>query len=373
MRFLSIPARNLTRRPVRSVLTAFGVALAVGGFVVLTGFSRGMEHAWTVSLVERDVHMTAIPRGTVEILTASVDDSLAARLAQFAGVRDATEELADMVMLPSGQPVLVVGWPAGSFLWETLRLSAGRLPAAARPDGAVVGQGLAAALRLEPGGSLDLLGTRLAVTAVFRPSGVINNNMVIIPLPTLQRLLNRPGKATVIDLRLAQPGDPEQVDAVRARLAAAFPGLTFTETRSVADSNDILRLIRAMAWGISLIALAIGLFTVLNTLLMSVTERIREFGVLSALGWSPGRVLAMVVLEGLALTLAGSAAGVVLGAAGLRWLAQTPMLRGIVQPEIGPRLLLEAAAVTLVLGIAGSLYPAARAVAVQPVDALKYE
>lgn len=373
MRFVSIPARNLGRRPIRSILTAFGVALAVGGFVVLTGFSRGMEHAWTVSLVERDVNMTAVPRGTVQILTGSIDDSLTARLGKFVGVRDASGELADMVMLPSGQPILVVGWPPGSFLWETLRLSAGRLPAPARPDDAVVGQGLATALRVAPGGTLDVLGGRLAVTAVFRPSSVINNNMVIVPLPTLQRLLNRPGKVTVLDLRLAQPGDPEQVRAVRARLAAAFPDLTFTETRSVADSNDILRLIRGMAWGISLIALAIGLFTVLNTLLMSVTERVREFGVLSALGWSPGRVLAMVVLEGLALTLGGSAAGIVLGIGGLRWLAQTPMLRGLVQPEIGAHLLLEVAAVTLVLGIAGSLYPAARAVAVRPVDALKYE
>jgi putative ABC transport system permease protein len=372
MRFVTIPARNLTRRPVRSILTALGVALAVAGFVVLTGFSRGMGRAWTASLIERDVHMTALPRGTVEILTASIDESMAARMAAVDGVRDASGELADMVMLPSGHPVLVVGWPRGSFLWNTLRLSAGGLPAASQ-TGAVLGQGLASALRLGPGGTLHLLGAPLVVSGVFRPSGVINNNMAIVPLPALQRLLNRPGKVTVLDLRLAQPGDPAKVEALRGRLEAAFPDLTFTETRSVADSNDILRLIGAMAWGISLIALAMGLFTVLNTLLMSVTERMREFGVLSALGWSPRRVLAMVVLEGLALSLAGSAAGIVLGIAGLRWLAQAPMLRGIVQPEIGARLLLEVAAVTLVLGVAGSLYPAGRAVRVQPVDALKYE
>lgn len=373
MRFVSIPARNLSRRPVRSVLTALGVALAVAGFVVLTGFSQGMERAWTTGLIERDVHMTAVPRGTVQILTASIDETVPARVAAFDGVRDASGELADMVMLPSGQPVLVVGWPPGSFLWATLRLSGGRLPAPSQPDGAVLGQGLTDVLRLGPGETLHLLGTPLVVSAVFHPSGVLNNNMVVVPLPTLQRLLNRPGKVTVVDLRLAQPGDPERVKAVRARLEAAFPGLAFTETRSVADSDTILRLIRGMAWGISLIALAMGLFTVLNTLLMSVTERVREFGVLSALGWSPSRVLAMVVIEGLTLAVAGSAAGIVLGIGGLRWLAQAPMLRGLVEPEIGARLLLEAAAVTLFLGVVGSLYPAGRAVRVQPVEALKYE
>lgn len=373
MRFVSIPVRNLGRRPVRSVLTALGVALAVAGFVVLTGFSRGMEHAWTTSLLERDVHMTAVPRGTVQILTASIDETMAARIAAVDGVRDASGELADMVMLSSGRPVLAVGWPPGSFLWATLRLSAGRLPAAARPDAAVLGQGLAGALGLAPGDTLHLLGAPLVVCAVFRPNGVINNNMLILPLPTLQRLLNRPGKVTVLDLRLAQPGDARREKAVQARLGAAFPDLQFTETRFVADSNDILRLIRAMAWGISLIALTMGLFTVLNTLLMSVTERVREFGVLSAVGWSPGRVLAMIVMEGLALSLTGSAAGIVLGVAGLRWLAETPMLRGLVEPQLGAGLFLQVSAVTLALGVMGSLYPAGRAVRVQPVEALKYE
>ena len=373
MRFVSIPARNLSRRPVRSALTALGVALAVAGFVVLTGFSRGMERAWTTSLIERDVQMTAVPRGTVQILTASIDEPVAARVAAFEGVRDASAELADMILLPSGQPVFVVGWPPQSFLWGTLRLSAGSLRDAMPPDGAVLGQGLASVLRLGPGATLALLSARLSVRAVFRPNGVINNNMVIVPLPTLQRLLHRPGKVTVLDLRLAQPGDPVQVKTVRTRLTAAFPDLTFTETRSVADSDTILRLIRAMAWGISLIALAMGLFTILNTLLMSVTERTREFGVLSALGWSPGRVLAMVVIEGLVLSAAGGAVGIVLGVAGLRWLAEAPLLRGLVEPETGARLLLEVAAVTLVLGVAGSLYPAGRAVRVQPVDALRYE
>jgi putative ABC transport system permease protein len=373
MRFVSIPARNLTRRPVRSVLTALGVALAVAGFVVLTGFSRGMEHALTTSLVERDVHLTAVPRGTVQILAASIDQAVAAQVATVDGVRDASGELADMVMLPTGQPVLVVGWPPGSFLWSTLRLSAGRLPAAEQMYAAVVGEGLAGALGLRPGGALSLLGGPLSVSAVFHPNGVINNNMLILPLPTLQRLLNRPGQITVLDVRLARPGDAADVHAARARLDAAFPGLEFTETRFVADSNDIMRLIRAMAWGISLIALTIGLFTVLNTLLMSVTERVREFGVLSAVGWSPSRVLTMVVIEGLALSLAGSTAGIVLGIAGLRWLAASPMLRGLVEPQVGAGLFLQVSAVTLVLGVIGSLYPAGRAVRVQPVEALRYE
>jgi putative ABC transport system permease protein len=237
----------------------------------------------------------------------------------------------------------------------------------------MLGEGLAGTLRLGPGGTLPLLGASFTISAVFQPSGAINNNMVIVPLPALQRLLNRPRQITVLDIRLAHPGDEGEAGAVRTRLDAAFPDLAFTETRFVADSNDIMRLIRAMAWGISLIALTMGLFAVLNTLLMSVTERVREFGVLSALGWSPGRVLAMVMLEGFVLSLGGSAAGIALGIAGLQWLAASPMLRGLVEPRVSAALFVQVAAVTLALGIIGSLYPAGRAVRVHPVEALRYE
>jgi putative ABC transport system permease protein len=307
------------------------------------------------------------------MLAASIDQTVAARVAAVDGVRDASGELADMVMLASGRPVLVVGWPPGSFLWDTLRLSAGRLPERGRTDAAVLGEGLARTLRLGPGGTLPMLGATFTVSAVFHPNGVINNNMVVVPLPALQRLLNRPRQITVLDVRLLHPADAGEAGAVRTRLDGAFPELVFTETRFVADSNDIMRLIQAMAWGISLIALTMGLCAVLNTLLMSVTERVREFGVLSALGWSPGRVLAMVVVEGVVLSLAGSAAGIVLGIGGLRWLAASPMLRGLVEPRVGASIFVQVAAVALVMGIIGSLYPAGRAVRVHPVDALRYE
>jgi putative ABC transport system permease protein len=197
--------------------------------------------------------------------------------------------------------------------------------------------------------------------------------MVILPLPSLQRLSERPGKITVLLLRLDHPEDPEAVKAVRARLNAKFPDLIFVETRFAADNNDVVRLLRAMAWGVSIIALVMGLFVILNTLLISVTERTREFGVLSAVGWGAERILATIVLEGLVLTMAGSAAGMVLGSGGLMWLARATALRGFVEPHLDIGLAAEVCIVTVLLGVVGSAYPAWRAVRLNPVEALKYE
>lgn len=373
MRFVRLPLDDLRRRPVRTGLTAAGIAIAVASFVALVGLSRGLEHAWVRSLAERGTHLLATRKGAVEILTASVDESAGGTLGRLAGVREVAGELVDLATLDTGETVLVAGWPPGSYLWQTVRLAAGRLPEPGARDAVVLGQALAEALGRGPGSKLVLRGRDLTVTGVVRTAGVINGNMLMMPLPALQALLDRPGKVTVFGLRLERPDDPAAVAGVLARAATALPDLTVTEARLVADQNDVLRLLRAMTWGTSTVALVMGLVLVLNTLLMAVTERTREIGVLAAVGWSRSRIVALVTLEGVLLAAGGGALGAALGVGGLAWLTRAPAVRGFLDPEVSVRLVLEVAVATLALGVLGSAYPAWRAARLAPVDALRHE
>jgi putative ABC transport system permease protein len=61
------------------------------------------------------------------------------------------------------------------------------------------------------------------------------------------------------------------------------------------------------------------------------------------------------------------------GVLSLKWLVQLPKLRGLIEPEISVGLVWEVMAATLLVGILGSIYPAWRAMRLNPVDALKYE
>jgi len=126
-------------------------------------------------------------------------------------------------------------------------------------------------------------------------------------------------------------------------------------------------------------------FGILNTTLMAVFERMREFGVLKALGMRPGRIVGGVMLETLLILLIGILAGNLLGLAtcwGLSFggidlsaLAKGVEYAGmarIIYPEVWGQDILRADLVVLLLGVLVSLYPALKAARMTPVAAMTH-
>jgi putative ABC transport system permease protein len=372
MYFLSISFRNLWRRPVRSCLTAMGVAVAVATLIALVGTSQGVERAWSESMAGRGIHMLGFRKNTVEILSSTINQAVIEQISRIAGIKAATGELADLVKLETGV-IGISGWPADSFLWESLQIQKGRRPGTNDPNGALLGQRLAERLGLGVGDSIPLLDAKVEVIGVFRQASVLNESAMILPLPLMQKLLGKEGKVTLINLRLLHPGDTREVATIQGRLNELYPSLSFLETKDVADANQMIGLLKKMNWSISVIALLMGVFFILNTLLMSVNERIREIGILAALGWRKIRIMAMVMFEGMLLAALGSAAGLLIGLAGLHWLASLKHLQGFIDPAVSPRFMLEVVLAATILGILGSLYPAWRTSRLRAADALKQE
>jgi putative ABC transport system permease protein len=106
---------------------------------------------------------------------------------------------------------------------------------------------------------------------------------------------------------------------------------------------------------------------------MSIFERTREIGLLRAVGWRRRRVLALVLGEAMVIAMAGTAIGGALAALGLRALMLSPTARGFIEPNIPPEVLGVALIMGLGLSLLGGLYPAARAAALDPTEALRHE
>jgi putative ABC transport system permease protein len=117
------------------------------------------------------------------------------------------------------------------------------------------------------------------------------------------------------------------------------------------------------------VSLLVGGIGVMNIMLVSVTERIREIGLRKALGATPRVIRRQFLVEASLLGFAGGVAGLVIGAVGSRALAHF-----ISQPvTISGTAAAGALVVALVIGIVAGVYPAGRAARLAPIEALRSE
>jgi putative ABC transport system permease protein len=108
----------------------------------------------------------------------------------------------------------------------------------------------------------------------------------------------------------------------------------------------------------------------MNTMLMTVFERTQEICVLLAIGWKPSRIVRMVLWESALLGFLGGMGGVLIGVAGVKLLVTMPAIRGLLEPELNPQLLLMAVAIAVVVGVFSGIYPAWRSSRLSPCYAL---
>ena len=379
MNMLSLPLSDLRHRPLRSALTTIGIAVSAACFLTLASLSQGLERGWVNSLRNRGIHLLALSRDSVEVMAASLPENLGAQMAAVKGVAQASGELANLIRVDLENEteeevqVMVRGWPYGSFLWRELRLAAGNLPQPGDPREIVIGRTLASLLLLRIGDTVTFHEEDFTVAGIAAAGGVWNDGSVFLPLPTMQELLDRKNSVTEFNLQVERQDDPAFLRDLKQRLRDRFPKLTFLESSEVGAHNDVIQTFRAFSWAVSTVAMAMALVVILNTLLMSVMERTREIGILCALGWGPGRILAMILLQGFVLAAAGSAAGLGLGAVALRAILHHPVLGGMIEPGISLRIAAETIGLALLVGTLGGLYPAWWAARARPVESLRHE
>jgi putative ABC transport system permease protein len=188
-------------------------------------------------------------------------------------------------------------------------------------------------------------------------------------------MFNQEGRLTAIALRLR---DPSLVKAAAQRLQQIPGAQVVTLTEMMGVFLNLVGAVRTLMLSISLVAVAVSVLSVLNTLLAAVVERTNELSVMRAIGASRFQILRLVTTEALFLTGAGSLLGVLLALAagpGIEHLVKqlVPLAPAgrLSSPALGP--LLQAALIGAAAGLLGGAFPAWRASRLQPADALKAE
>jgi putative ABC transport system permease protein len=164
------------------------------------------------------------------------------------------------------------------------------------------------------------------------------------------------------------------IDRLRELIEHDRPKLATVRTESDFGRVDRnLELISAANTGVSALALVIGAISVMNTMMLSVFERTREFGVLRAIGWSRLRVLLEVVFEAAVITFVSAGVGIGLGFFFIHLLQDAPELVGIFEPTYPLEVFQNALAIAFGTALVGAAYPATRAAFLVPLQAIRHE
>jgi putative ABC transport system permease protein len=234
------------------------------------------------------------------------------------------------------------------------------------------------------GAEITLAGQSFTVIGLLNAAGSAlcddQDNFIVIPRSTMLQQVETSSDPNEVGLLYLQTRDQESLSAAYQQIEQTLMtrhGNTpdsqdfsiFTQQSLIDTANSTTAILTVTLGGIAAISLLVGGIGVMNIMLVSVTERVREIGLRKALGATPAAIRHQFLVEASMLGLLGGVLGLLLGV-GAAWLIG--VVTGFpVVPTVGATLL--ALGVSLLIGIVAGVYPAARAARLAPIDALRDE
>lgn len=209
-------------------------------------------------------------------------------------------------------------------------------------------------------------------------AGGVLNNSLYVPISVVMREFPNGNRVQEVDISVKDPNQMNQtIDDVEALLRERHGLEEGEENDFVLQSfQDVLstvqtitNLLTTMVAAISAISLVVGGVGVMNIMLVSVTERTKEIGLLKAIGAKQKDILTQFLIEAVVMTLLGGVIGIIIGVSGAFLIS---MVVGI-PFAISLPAIITAVGVSTLVGVVFGLYPARRAAKLSPIEALRYE
>lgn len=400
MNYFKLAYRNLGRHRRRSVLSALALGLGTALLMFIAAFFEGeMRGSMETTLRLNTGHLQVTNADydpdklsvAWEYLIENPEQS-AAQVEALEQVKSATPRLVASGIVSvrdESAGVQIMGIDPASAANDPYRtMVSGDFITADDRTGILIGYPLAESLGLKVGDSLNLLVNtadgdvdeqQFTIRGIFTTgTSAYDKGIVFLPLAKVQAFSGAENRASYIFVMLH---DREQADAV----AAAIQGQNL-RIRTWTEMNQLLVLVNdfsnAYLTVINLIVLGVTATVIVNTLLMSVFERTREIGILSAIGMKGRQIITLFLVEAILLGAAGITFGSLIGWTVSAYLAKVGVFFGdlgisgemLLEDRIYPILTIESAinliVTAFIITILASLYPARMASRMEPVEAL---
>ena len=348
-------------------MSVAGIALGVSLVMLFTGLARGMSNDLQRRATNVRAELIFMRPGAVQLTatTANLDTRYVDRLKAIEGVEEALPVIRHFSQGTRGigiEQIDGVDWDAYASM-NGLSMVDGRGPQ--NTNEVVVDETKARDNKYRVGDTIKPLGTKeYRIAGIYSPE---SGARVKMSLAAMQEALEANGKCTFIFVKLR---NADQVEAMAKRIDQELPGNTIQPTRDVFTSFEksipylgvFLRVLVGLAAVVSALVVMLAMYT-------TITERTREIGILKAMGASRGYIVGIIEKEAILISIIGLVAG----------FAVSLVTGYLIHRAYG--LVFEfswawasvAAAIGLIGGVLGALYPAWRASNLDAVNALAYE
>jgi putative ABC transport system permease protein len=370
--FLSLLAHNVWRRRVRAVVTVVAVAIGVTAVLALGVLTSSLRETAVSVLKIGRADFSVSQKGASDVLYSTMSKEELDAIRHTKGVESAIGTFVRTGNLGKSHPFfLEIGLAPSDEQSYGVQVVAGGSPRANARDEMMLGWRAAKDFGVSVGDRFKVEERTFRVVGIFSTNNPIGDAGGMFPITELQNWHTLPGVYTLGFVRV-QPG--ANVEAIRKAIERANPRLA--TIRSESDFGRVDRnlvLITAANVGGSILALFIGATGVMNTSLLSFYERIREFGLLRATGWTRRRVFGLVLGEALLVSVVGAGLGIGIGIAAVVGLTQVSSLVGVFHPAYHAAIFGRALSFAFAMAVLGALYPAIQAARLAPRVALQHE
>jgi len=399
---LKLSIRTLSEKKLRAVLTIIGIAIGPMALMTIGGVTSGYGDFIVNSIMGLGQNLIVVTPSRDYKLTQDDLDTLK----NIEGVVDASpfySTQGEMYIGGEKKTVFIYGVNPDFLLkaLTSLTVKEGRTPSESDLGRALVGYKIAYSDNGEPeysvgdvvsvtvyqvktGGKVEVKRLSVVVSGVLDKYGgaaFLNPDQTIfVPMNTVEKMLGVKDWSGI--LLLAE--SPNIVDEVSNRIRSMYGGnldvISFLAIARIASS--IVSAVNFITFAATLSAFAVAVAGTASTMITSVVERTREIGVMKALGFKDTQVLALIIMEGVTMSIIGCAIGVLVGFIGAHLLSTHGLVISSgeaftisiqASPKITVELMAETILLTILTGILGSIFPAYRAMKIPPAVALRYE
>lgn len=373
------------RRKGRTFLTVFGIVVGIFALTVLGGLSARLNQQVSGSKAWFTSRITVVPEGgSLFGGRGFFERSKADEIGRIEGVKAAVVGLGlpieDNAGIGFGPPELIIGYDLeyAEDLFKVLKLANGRILSGDEEREILLGSNLAEKLSTQSGESIVLRDEKFSVVGTLEPTLSAPDDFAFISYEESLELYKKANPLFEVDEIAATievlPKENTDAEALARLLESSITGIrAISPNEAEQQISQISFIFTAILLGSALIALIVGGLSIINTMIMSVSERTKEIGLKKAIGADTKSILGEYLFEAALIGLFGGMIGVIGGVGIISAVNSATSANQVTIFAITPTVLIGPVLFAVVLGTAAGFFPALRAARLKPIEALKQD